>query len=144
MINKTLLACTLAFIVGGCGGSDSGGETPTPTPAAIATIDLVVDTNFVFRTDMDLTLELTEVPTGGGVINIYYDYDFHDLESDLYYPNPRTRVLTFHTEATTSVIFQVSKNWGHLVAEFLPTDPQGTEMYKKLDLSTNDQLSFHF
>jgi hypothetical protein len=159
MMNKTLLACTFALILGGCGGgSDSGGDTtapapeptpaptpaPTPEPVPVDTVDLEVDPDFTFRTDMDLTLELTEVPTGTGVINVYHDYDFHDVENEIYYPNYQTRVLTFHPSATTSVVFQVSKNWEHLVVEYVPTDAQGIEMYKKLDLTTDTTLSFKF
>jgi hypothetical protein len=152
MINKTLVACSLALILSGCGGgSDSQGgttpaptPTPTPVPTVVNTADIVASPDFSFRIDMDLTLEITEVPAGKGVVNVYYDFDFHDVATDTYYPKPDTRVLTFHPQATNSVVFQVNKNWDHLVFEYIPTDGTGLEMYKKVDLSTDDMLSFKF
>ncbi len=154
MINKTLIACSLALILTGCGGGGgdtSTGQTPAPTPTptptepvVVNTGDLVAEDNFTFRTDIDLTLSLATIPPGSGVVNVYHDYDFHDVVNDIYYPNYLTRVISFHPETTTSVEFQVSKNWEHLVVEFVPTNASGVEMYKKLDLSNETTLEFEF
>lgn len=157
MTNKTLIFCALASILTGCGGGggeSSGGQTaatiaPAPPPAPtettlVETAELVVDEEFSFRTDMDLTLILSEVPQGSGVVNVYYDYEFHDVVNDIYYPDYQTRILSFYPQTSTSVEIQVSRNWQHLVVEFAPTTADGLEMYKKLDLSMDPELAFRF
>jgi hypothetical protein len=158
MINKTLIACALSLIMTGCGGGGSdgaGGQSPaivnpTPAPApttpepVYGTIDLVADNDFNFRTDSDLRLILNEKPQGNGVVNVYYDYDYHDVVDDIYYPNYRSRVLTFYPNVTTSVDIQVNKNWQHLIVEFVPTDAYGVEQYRKLDLTIDATLAFQF
>lgn len=152
------LVSTLALVLTGCGGgggdSSSGGTTtppvvvdPTPTPTepvVTNTVDLVVQQDFDFRTDMDLTLTITDVPEYSGVVNVYHDVDFEDAANNILIPKYDTRVLSFYPSATNSVEIQVSKNWSHLVVEFIPTEAAGTEMYKKLELTTAESLSFSF
>lgn len=163
MINKTRMLCAFLLLLGGCGGGDSTGEqssgtveptptTPPPTtppttttpPAPLGTIDLVADDNFDFRTDRDLTLVLSENPSARGVVNVYHDYDFYDGVNDIYYPNYQTRILSFYPATTTRVEIQVSKNWQHLIVEFVPTEAQALEMYEKLDLTADNNLAFKF
>lgn len=157
-MNKTLITGALALTLMGCGGG-GGGSTSTPTtttppvtetpttpttPVVLKTEDLVADSNFDFRIDMDLTLILEQLPQYQGMVNVYYDYEHHDVVNDIYYPNYETRVLSFSPQVTTNIEFQVSKNWQQLVVEFVPTQAEGVEMYKKLDLSNNTTLGFSF
>lgn len=162
-MNKSTLSLTLvgtlALVLAGCGGGgDSAtGETtnppvvvdptpdPTPTePVVTNTVDLVVQQDFDFRTDMDLTLTITEAPDVKGVVNVYHEAEFEDAANNVIVPKYDTRVLSFHPSATGSVEIQVSKNWSHLIVEFIPTEAHGIEMYKKLELTTADTLSFSF
>jgi len=162
-MNISKLSLTLAGLLSltlvGCGGG--GGEstsnpttppvvtepTPTPTPTepeVVDTVDLEVSQDFDFRTDMDLTLTITEQPEYAGIVNVYHEVEYEDEANGILIPKYETRVLSFYPAATDNVEIQVSKNWTHLIVEFIPTEAQGTEMYKKLELSTDDYLSFSF
>ena len=111
---------------------------------AVETEELFVDSTFDFRTDRNLSLTLTQKPAGKGVVNVYYGYDYHDTAKNVYYPDHKTRVLHFNTKATDNVQIQVNKNWQYLIVEYVPTDGQSREQYKKIDLTTADSLYFNF
>lgn len=155
-ILTTSIAVAFALSLTACGGG-GGSESSAPTtttppvvtdppaePTVVNTVDIEVSQDFDFRTDMDLTLTITQQPSHQGVVNVYHGYEHHDTTNDVYYPDYETRVLSFYPSATDSVVIQVNKNWEHLVVEFIPTTADGVEMYKKLDLSTDDYLSFQF
>lgn len=157
-ILSTSIAVALALSLTACGGG-GGSETtsppttttppvvtdpPTDDTTEVATADLEVSQDFDFRTDMDVTLVITSQPSHQGVVNVYHAYEHHDEANNIYYPDYQTRVLSFYPSATDSVEIQVSKNWEHLVVEFVPTTAEGTEMYKKLELTNSDYLSFSF
>ncbi len=134
MKNKLFLAAALALPV----------ALTSVSVTAVETEDLFVDSTFNFRTDRDMSLTLTQKPAGKGVVNVYYGFEYHDTETNAYYPDHKTRVLHFNTAATDNVQFQVNKNWQYLIVEYVPTDGQGREHYKKIDLTTADSLYFNF
>lgn len=150
------IAVAFALSLTACGGGGSTSTTPTTTtpppvvtdppaePSEVATVDIEVSQDFDFRTDMDLTLTIAQVPSHAGVVNVYHGYEHHDQVNNIYYPDYQTRVLSFYPSATDSVEIQVNKNWQHLVVEFIPTTADGTEMYKKLELTSSNYLSFQF
>ena len=160
-MNNSKLSLTLAGLLSlalvGCGGGGGGETTTTPTPPVVTeptptptepevvkTADLEVSQDFDFRTDMDVTLTITELPEYAGIVNVYHDVEYEDEATGVLIPKYETRVISFYPAATDNVEVQVSKNWTHLVVEFIPTEAQGTEMYKKLELTTNNYLSFSF
>lgn len=149
------IAVAFALSLTACGGGSDSSTTTTPAPPVVvdpptseptevATSELEVSQDFDFRTDMDLTLAITQQPSSAGVVNVYHSYEHHDEVNGIYYPDYQSRVLSFYPSATQSVEIQVSKNWEHLVVEFVPTTAEGSEMYKKLNLSTDNYLSFQF
>lgn len=134
MNTKLFLAAAVALPVMFTSVAATAGETE----------NLVVDTDFDFRTDRNLTLRLDNTPAGKGVVNVYYGYDYHDAATGTYYPDPMTRVLNFNTASTDNVEFQANKNWQYLIVEYVPMDTVGTEQYKKIDLTPGDTVNFNF
>ncbi len=148
-MNKPILSLIIVGILTltlvGCGGGDSDTNTKviTPVPAS-TTADLEVAPDFNFRIDMDMVLSITEVPQYAGVVNVYYDYEFHDEVNNIYYPDYATKLLSFSPSASTSVDIQVNKNWVNLIVEFVPIEAEGIQMFKKLTLSNDTTISFKF
>jgi hypothetical protein len=159
-MNKSILSLTVAGVLTlglvGCGGGgdSSTGTTPppvstpdpvpTPDPVVVTTAEIEVAADFDFRIDSDMTLSITEVPQSAGIVNVYHAYEHHDETNDIYYPDINSRVLSFYPASTSSVDIQINDNWEYLVVEFVPTEAQGVQMFKKLDLTDDSTISFSF
>jgi len=151
-ILKLLSICCIPLTLVACGGggSESASEpvvsvAPPETSAPPETTGtLVVSDSFDFRIDSTINLHVTELPSGPGVINIYYKHEYYDADSGTYYPDYTSLVGTWRPSTLTSFPVNFNQNWDGLLFVWVPETASGVELYKrysKSELSNDLYLS---
>mgnify|MGYP000674478618 CR=1 FL=1 len=109
-----------------------------------ATADINAEPEFDFRGDRLIELSFDQFPSGKGKFNIYSNYEHHDPDTNIYYPDYATRVASFIAMPGQNYHLQVNDLWTYLVFEWLPMDGLSNEGYLHTVLSNSDTFSLDF
>ncbi len=145
LLKNTLIASSCAIVLSACGGGtpskvidDVVVEKPDVN---VGTAALVVAQDFNFRVDSDATINVSNAPTMKGIVNVYTSYLHHDETLGKYYPNKSTLLTSFYPESASGATIQLAKDQEYLIVEFVPMTSEGTEIYKKVDLTGESEIN---
>jgi len=140
-IITTLVLC---LTLSACGKPIILEENETVELPITRTKDLVVSPDFDFRLDKTVTVTISQFPSDVGKVNIYNQYEYHDVELNRYYPDYATLIASYIASSETPYLVQIDKDLKQLVLEWLPMDGKSDEQYLKLDLSNEQHYVARF
>ena len=126
------------------GSSKNTNSSDITNSTVTATSDISAAPDFDFRGDRLLDLSFNKFPSESGKFNIYSHYEYHDPDTNIYYPDYATRVASFIAIPGQHYQLQVNDTWSYLVLEWLPMDGLSNESYLFTTLSNSDALSLNF
>jgi len=126
------------------GSSKNTNSSDITNSTVTATSDISAAPDFDFRGDRLLDLSFNKFPSENGKFNIYSNYEYHDPDTNIYYPDYATRVASFIAIPEQVYQLQVNDMWTYLVFEWLPMDGLSNESYLYTALSSSDTISLDF
>lgn len=137
-MKSTLAVMVTTITLVACGGSKEKTETLPVLATGTAAIQAPADFNFKVDTEKKLTLN--NLPSEDGMIRIYSTYEYFDEKTGNYYPDPGTLLASFSPADSLSFDFQMLTSQEYVVVEFAPSAPSGVNVYKKVNVTNNQEI----
>ncbi|MFY8351076.1 hypothetical protein AAEU29_11120 [Pseudoalteromonas sp. SSM20] len=140
-IKSTLVLMAASITLVACGGTTTETLPNTEEPVLVTgTAAIEAPADFNFKVDLNKKLTLNSLPSEEGVVRIYSTYEFFDEKTGDYYPDPTTLLASFSPAETLSFDFQMLASQEYVVVEFAPSAPSGVNVYKKINITNNQEI----
>ena len=136
------------FSVASCGGGGGDVEVKNKEQSNVSditrTVDITADKDFSFTVGDFVDFQIYRFPSGYGKLNIYKNFDFHDTEKNIYYPDYTSLIASYSASVDLIYSVPITIENSFLILEWLPMDGLSNETYLRINLtgSTNYLLGF--
>ena len=109
-----------------------------------ATKDMVAELSFDFNPVKTVYLNFSRFPSEFGKINIYKRYEYHNEQSNTFYPDHRSMLASYIASTDTLFSLALTEQDQYLILEWLPMDGLSDEAYRRLDIESASQYTVGF
>lgn len=144
---KLLMTTLISALIVACGGGGGGGGSttpPAPTPSVQVldnTADIVAERDFSFDIGEKITLSVNYTGSTEGALHLYSKAAYTTVNGDVI-ADPTSRITTLYPNMAGDVELEVSGNWTHLYAQWVPMSAQESEQNWSIALN-NSNNNYH-